>query len=330
MPFAREGQGAVAAVGECMVELSPAGGGLHRLGFGGDTLNTAVVLARLGVPVRYVTALGDDPYSERMVEAWAGEGIDVSVVARLPGRMPGLYAIELDGRGERRFHYWRGEAAARDLVTAVDLAAVLSGADLAYVSGITLSVVRPADREAFLAALATARGEGTRIAFDTNFRARAWPDLAEARALFARAMAGADLVLTGMEDLAGLALATDVSGAEAALAAVPAETVLRVAPDACRLRDGPAGPFADVALVPVSPVVDTTGAGDAFNAGYLAARLAGREPAAAVGIAHAVASVQVMHRGAIVPRGAADWAALLGAAPRARGKGGRDDDGSGP
>src|SRR5262249_42921293 len=105
----------VASLGECMVELSPRPGGLYGLGFGGDTLNTAVYLARLGIAVDYVTVMGDDSFSDRLVTAWAEEGVGTAMVARVPGRMPGLYVIETDDRGERRFHYWRDRAPAREL-----------------------------------------------------------------------------------------------------------------------------------------------------------------------------------------------------------------------
>src|SRR4051812_37876277 len=95
----------VASIGECMIELSPRPGGVLGLGFGGDTLNTAVYLARLGVAVDYLTALGDDGYSQRMLALWREEGVGTALVPLLPGRLPGLYLIEIDAAGERRFLY---------------------------------------------------------------------------------------------------------------------------------------------------------------------------------------------------------------------------------
>src|ERR1700704_1138649 len=103
----------VASVGEGMIELSQATGGLLARSYGGDTLNTAVYLARLGVSVDYVTALGDDPWSEEMVRAWEAEGVGTSLVVRVPGRLPGLYLISTDAAGQRTFYYWRDGAPAR-------------------------------------------------------------------------------------------------------------------------------------------------------------------------------------------------------------------------
>src|SRR4051812_47840529 len=133
----------IAAIGECMIELSERRGDQCRIGFGGDTLNTAIYLARLGAPVDYVTALGDDGYSDRMLAAWRAEGVGTAQVLRLPGRLPGLYAIETDAAGERRFYYWRDQAPARALFSlpqTPDLVAALAGYDLIYLSGISLSL----------------------------------------------------------------------------------------------------------------------------------------------------------------------------------------------
>jgi len=303
---------AIAAIGECMVELAPASDALFRLGYGGDTLNTSVMLARLDCSVRYVTALGDDPFSARMLAGWHAEGIDVSAVVRLAGRMPGLYAIELDEAGERSFHYWRGEAAARDLVSVVDFRAALADAAVAYFSGITLAVTRPQDRQSLIERLQEARQAGCRIAFDMNVRARLWRESDDAMALFAEAVRGADIVFATAEDLANLGLADDVGGADAWLRQnVRGETIFRVSREECRVRTKADGATDVVPLTYIVEATDTTGAGDSFNAGYLAARLKGAEPKRAVAVGHRVAAVTVQHQGAIPPRAAADWTRLI-------------------
>ena len=92
----------VASIGECMVELGAHGQGQYALRFGGDTLNTATYLARLGIKTGYVTALGDDPYSDAMLAQWGSEGIDCAQVKRLPGRMPGLVVTARSERWHRR------------------------------------------------------------------------------------------------------------------------------------------------------------------------------------------------------------------------------------
>ena len=105
----------VVCIGEVMIELTRGSDGRFGIGCGGDTFNTAVYLARAGIEVAYATALGDDPYSDGIVSMAAAEGIKTDLMLRVPGRLPGLYMIETDDKGERRFHYWRGEAPAREL-----------------------------------------------------------------------------------------------------------------------------------------------------------------------------------------------------------------------
>src|ERR1700730_9930918 len=178
----------VACIGECMIELKQAQGdcqgGLFSRGYGGDTLNTAVYLARLGVDVDYVTALGDDPLSDEMIAGWAVEGVGTQQVVRLSGKLPGIYMIQTDVKGERRFFHWRESAAARslmDLPETDDILDSLATYDVVYLSAITLSILSEDGRRRLMTALKHARLLGTRFAFDTNFRARGLPDLNIAR-----------------------------------------------------------------------------------------------------------------------------------------------------
>ena len=278
----------VACIGECMVELKQAEGGLYSRGFGGDTLNTAVYLARLGVGADYITALGDDALSDEMIAGWAAEGVGPARVARLPG--------------ERRFFHWRDSAAARslmDLPQTPEILDALASYDIVYLSAITLSLYGPEGRALLFAALRRAREAGVRFAFDTNFRARGWPDLDVARAVFQEAFATADIVLASTEDL--LPLYPGVSN-ETLLARIPgAEVVLKLSEPASIVRlEGVSYP---IKAKPVeSPVVDTTAAGDSFAAAYVAARLVGADPIEAARAGHRLAGVVVCHPGAIIPR----------------------------
>lgn len=294
----------VACIGECMVELKQADGGLFSRGYGGDTLNTAVYLARLGAGADYITALGDDPLSDEMIAGWAAEGVGTGRVVRLPGKLPGLYMIQTDDKGERRFFHWRDSAAARslmDLPQTPEMLDALAGYDVVYLSAITLSLYGAEGRARLFAALRRTRESGARFAFDTNFRARGWPDLDVARTVFQEAFATADIVLASTEDL--LPLYPGVTN-EALLARVPgAEVVLKLSEPASILRlEGVPYPIKAKPVEP--PVVDTTAAGDSFAAAYVAARLVGADPLEAARAGHRLAGVVVCHPGAIIPRAA--------------------------
>jgi 2-dehydro-3-deoxygluconokinase len=297
----------IASIGECMIELRHRSATLLDLAYGGDTLNTAVYLARLmrgrAARVDYVTALGDDAYSEAMLEAWPAEGVGTDLIARLPGRLPGVYTIRTDERGERSFTYWRSAAAARDMLRgarAEDLAAALESYDLLYLSGITLSILDDPQRAALMAIADGVRARGGRVAFDSNYRPVGWPGPEAAQAAFDEVLQRVDLALPTLEDEEAL------YGVENALACADRLHRRGVAEVAVKL--GAAGCFlssaeftGEVAAEPVGAVVDSTAAGDSFNAGYLAARLIGADPPAAGRLGNRVAARVIAHPGAVIP-----------------------------
>ena len=300
------------AIGECMIELQRAGSaaGTMDYRFGGDTLNAAVYMARLLDPavarVAYVTGLGTDGMSDEMLAAWEAEGIDTASVQRLPERLPGIYLIETDPAGERRFHYWRRDSAARAWMEAPGAGAVcerLAQAHALYLSGISLAILAPAERARLVALLARCRAGGGRVVFDNNYRPRLWPDAAAARQAYAAALRHADLALLTLDDEAALYGSEDAQAAiDRARALGVAEVVIKRGGDSCLVWH--AGRLIEVAPEPVARVLDTTAAGDSFGAAYVAARLSGRAPEAAARAGHRLAGAVIGERGAIIGRAA--------------------------
>jgi 2-dehydro-3-deoxygluconokinase len=229
----------------------------------------------------------------------------MSAVPRLAGRVPGLYLIETDPSGERRFFYWRDAAPARqlfELEASQGLVERMAMARIVYFSGITLSLYSQPGLDRFEEALVRARAAGARIAFDGNFRPRGWGgDHHRARAVMSRFLRQVEIALPTFEDEA--ALWGDASP-EATIARLQAEGVSEIV-----IKNGPSGAIiacgnqTDRVAVPQQvEAVDTTAAGDSFNAGYFAGRLAGQEPAEAAMLGHRLAAIVIRHRGAIVPR----------------------------
>ncbi len=293
----------VAAIGECMIELSGRGNDLWQMGFAGDTFNTAYY-ARAMLPaerhVAYVTAIGDDPFSLRLKAHIAETGVQTERIRTITGKRPGLYAITLD-EGERSFTYWRGESAARQLADdAPWLKEALADADMLYLSGITLGILSKAARARLLAALAERRAAGAKIVFDTNFRAALWPDRDEAQAAMAAAIATTDIALPTFDDEKLLhGDTTPEATAERISSHGATEIVVKNGDEPCLVVAQ--GKEAWVPPAKATRIVDTTGAGDSFGGSYLAARLMGHAPVKAAGLAHAVAAEVVCVHGALAP-----------------------------
>lgn len=288
-----------------MLELSRSPAGGLRLAYGGDSLNTAIYLARLGHGPHYVSALGSDPYSDDMLGAWIDEGVDVRFVLRHPTRLPGLYAIQTDEKGERQFHYWRESSAARSffqLPGHQDALAFAESADWLYLTGITLSIFDPHSQEGLIERASRVKKHGGEVVFDPNYRPRGWNGPHDAIRAFERLAPHVTIALPTIDDEN---LLYGVQTAEAHAARWHAAGVRLVI-----LKHGPAGATvhqpgeesrAVPVLRPVSPI-DTTGAGDSFNAAFLAARLAGKSIDAAVMAGNELAGVVIRFSGAIIPR----------------------------
>ena len=293
--------GGVFVLGEPLAELSDVRGGAARLGVGGDAFNTAVYLRRAGVPVQMLTALGTDPMSASVEAVMHDEGIGTDHLCRSPDRPVGLYAIETDEAGERSFTYWRGESAYRawfDLPgcdAALDRAA---GAELLYLSGISLSAFGNAGRERIVALARQVRANGGQVAFDTNYRPKGWPSEHAARGAIRMLTPHVSIALPTFEDEAVL---FGHEGPEEALNAWMAAG----ASEAC-VKCGPDGALTSAHGWVRPPVIraplDTTGAGDSFNGAYLAARLRGEPPDRAAAAGNALAGEVIMVRGALTPR----------------------------
>lgn len=296
----------VACIGECMIEMTlpDIHGSGSRVGYAGDTFNAAVYLKRSApdLRVQYVTALGTDAASDRMLRMFESEGLDTTLVERRPDRLPGCYAIVLAENGERSFLYWRDRSAARTLFDppASVTPAHLDGADLVYLSGITVAIMSPQARAALIEHLSRFRRQGGLVAFDSNYRPRLWPDRATAQKEISAFWSVCDVALPSLDD--EIALFGD-AGPDAVIARLLKAGVTRGA-----LKRGAAGPLAIGHKVPETTfaaadrVVDTTAAGDSFNGAYIAALLKGLGPAQCLQAGHDMARKVVGVRGAITPR----------------------------
>ncbi len=300
----------VAALGECMLEISNAQGP-HlskdmscRFSYGGDTLNTAIYLARLGVQAGYITALGHDTYSDWLLTEWQSEGLATHAVDRSRDLLPGLYMIQTDATGERSFQYWRAQSAARaffsDPNQVAGLATALADLDWLYFSGISLSLMSEEAFEAFLMVLKSACQKGLKIAFDSNYRPKNWPNAAAAKWRYIAIFGLCQIVLPTFTDEAQLSQDGSVEQCAARYRDLGvAEVVVKADVQGAYVVDAETSGW--VPAVPVQKVLDATGAGDAFNAAYLASRFDGANVQYSASRGHRLAAEVIQHPGAIIP-----------------------------
>ncbi len=299
----------IVCIGECMVEMAPqATAGDYRMGFAGDTMNTAWYLRQLmsaDDTVNYLTAVGVDATSDAMLRFLADAGIGTDHVARRADQTVGLYLIQLTD-GERSFAYWRGQSAARTLAQDEDaLDAALNGAQMAYLSGITLAILSAPDRTRLLNRLAAFRAKGGQVVFDPNLRPRLWDTIDDMTHAVMQAAAVSDVVLPSHEDEAEFFGDTDPAATAQRYANAGASEVV------VKNGDGPMLTLCDGQTTVAHPkavphVVDTTAAGDSFNAGYLAYRLHGGSVSDAMAQAASLAARVIQNRGALMTVSDAD------------------------
>lgn len=292
------------AIGEGMVEFHAEGhglsGDLFRRGFAGDVVNTLIHASRLGLNVALISRIGDDAFAPLLCKAWADEGIDLSHAPVVPGDN-GMYFIMTDEKGEREFIYRRAGSAACGLGPADLDAAFLGSAEIVLLSGITQAI---SDSAAALIRAVSRLPDIT--AYDPNYRPKLWArrgGIAAAQAAFADVAPHvrwimpsypADLVLIGEDD--------GISAPEALnrFAAFGPDVALKWGDQGVLLSTG--GAISHVPAVPVAKVVDSTGAGDAWNAAFLAGLVKGQSPEAAAKLANDYAALTLGFRGAIPPR----------------------------
>ena len=294
----------IACIGEVMIELIALDNGTATLGVAGDTFNTAVYIGRAGKPsdmtVTYVTALGTDLFSERIVSEINRHGMHSDHIEYRDTQLPGLYAIDTDEYGERSFTYWRGESAARSLFQEpckIRPDALLAF-DLIYISGISMAILPPATRAMLIDFLKTYRHAGGKLAFDSNYRPRLWENTETAREITMSMWSITDIALPSLDDEMLLFADTDENQVLQRLA--------NAGISCGALKRGINGPKAigedtgKISFPKVTNIIDTTAAGDSFNAGFLSSYMINGELSDAMKNGHQLASKVIQSRGAII------------------------------
>lgn len=299
----------IAILGECMLELShvdslSSNSDLKSVLYGGDTLNTSIYLARNDINTSYITALGKDKYSDWLVNSWTSENIDCSLVKRISNRMPGLYMINVDNKGERSFMYWRDTSAAKIFFTDTkefsNTLSLLGRFTHIFLSGITLALMSDDIRNELFLFLSSYKEEGGIVIFDSNYRPNLWSNPDTAKAVYKDMYKLTNIALPTFEDEASLFSYRTVKEVIDSIRSYNVnEVVVKTGVNGCTYFENE-----DYVNVPANIVElkDSTAAGDSFNAGYLSSRLKGKNINESCVDGHFLASKVVQFKGAIIPK----------------------------
>ncbi|WNC72853.1 sugar kinase [Thalassotalea psychrophila] len=295
-------------IGECMIELSQNNElGEYKQSFAGDVFNTGVYIKRClkdSAQVSFLSVIGEDKMSTQFLNLMAIEQIDSRYLYRCKSNKMGLYIINIDQYGERTFDYWRENSAAKQLMTLIkqdngnmDFSSVTT----LFFSGISIAILSPDDLKDFWKFIERCRSNGCQIVFDPNYRPTLWPSPKHAKDAFEIAYSLSDVVLPGVDDHKSLYNHESAAEIASHLEAKGIGEIIIKNGD-LELLISVEGKRTKIDIIPVTEVVDTTSAGDAFNGGYLSARQSGKSVTDAVTYAASVAGCVIQHKGAIVPK----------------------------
>lgn len=295
-------------IGECMIELSQNNElGEYKQSFAGDVFNTGVYIKRClqdSAQVSFLSVIGEDKMSTQFLNLMANEQINCRYLYRCKSNKMGLYIINIDQNGERTFDYWRENSAAKQLMKLIKQDSdkmALSSVTTLFFSGISIAILSPDDLQDFWNFIKCRRSQGCQIVFDPNYRPALWSSPKHAKDAFEIAYSLSNVVLPGVDDHKNLY--NHESAAEIAShleAKGIGEIIIKNGDLEVLISVG--GRRAKIDITPVTKVVDTTSAGDAFNGGYLSARQSGKSVKDSVSYAASIAGCVIQHKGAIVPK----------------------------
>lgn len=280
-----------------------------RLLGGGSAANTAAALARLGVDCQFVGTVGDDSYGRFAVSSLEEAGVGTGLVETTAANSTVTVITVLPPNGDRLIYVWPPSGGAHGDLEGATAVEAVNGAEWLHVSGICLRVMP--SRDAMLAAMEAARTQGVPVSLDLNLRLENWGWDGGFRDVVDAAVEQADIVLgSASDEISALAGIADPVGAATALAGDSRVVIARLGSEGA-IAASPDGltsaPGFDV------NVVDTVGAGDAFNAGFIAAHLGQSEITECLRWGNAVAALTISQPGARATPGLAQIKALLAA-----------------
>ena len=291
----------ICSIGECMVELSSSKYGKYNLGFAGDTANTAIYLSRLGAKTSYLTGVGKDNLSKKMINYLKKEKILTNNILISHKKTVGLYLIENDKKGEREFFYWRSDSAAKTLFDDIDIlkfSKKFINCDAIYFSGITLSIYNTKNINKFYFLLKLLKKNNVKIYIDLNIRLKNWLNRNFANKIIKKFSLLCDIIFISNEDLISLKIKSfkDFVSQYSRNALV----IYRHGNGMIKMYKNKV--FFKYNIKLEKKVIDATGCGDAFNASFLINYMKYYNIDHCIKVAHKLGKKVAFTKGAIIKK----------------------------
>ena len=289
----------ICSIGECMIELSNIRQNIFKLAHAGDTANTSIYLSRLGANSSYLTSVGNDYLSNKMIQFLKNEKVYTKNIYYNANKTVGLYLIQNNKKGERKFFYWRSDSAARTLFENVKLNNLLKQMakyEAIYFSGITLSIYDQKSIEKFYKLLVLLKIKGIKIYFDFNVRLNNWINQIIAKKTILKFSLIADLSFMTREDIENLKIKNFKN------------TIKKNYKNKIvifRSENGDVDVFNKTRFEKYKfklnkKVIDTTGCGDAFNACFIYNYFNNHNIKDCIDVAHKLGKLVAQSKGAII------------------------------
>tara|TARA_Y100001970_G_scaffold293500_1_gene440760 strand:- start:7845 stop:8729 length:885 start_codon:yes stop_codon:yes gene_type:complete len=284
-----------------MIELSNVEHNIFRQSFAGDTANSAIYLSRLGAKSSYITSVGKDFLSKKMLNFLNEEKVQTHNIFQSKDKTLGLYLIQNNKKGERSFFYWRSNSAAKTLlenVNSKNLFNQISKYDAIYFSGITLSIYDQKNNKKFYKVLKSLKENSIKIYFDFNVRINNWKNKKIAQQTILKFSRISDIIFMTNEDLNNLGIRNYK---------YIIKKNFRNKIVVFRLGNGEVEVYNKSNIEKYKfylnkKVKDTTGCGDAFNACFLFNYFNNKEIKQCIKRAHRLGKTVANFKGAIIPK----------------------------
>lgn len=294
----------VCAIGECMVELYYKNSNKLSFGFAGDTANAAIYMARMGLNTSYLTATGVDNISNKMIKYLSSEKINTSFIKKNISKTIGIYLIETDSYGERRFTYWRSNSAAKYLFQDISInnfVKNLKNCNAIYFSGITLSIYDNQNLKNFYKFIVLLKKiKNIEIIMDLNIRKSNWLNKSKMQNIIKKFTLVSNLIFLSEEDLNNINFKS-IKKFCGTFCNNHSNVIFRKSNGLVYLYIKNNLKY-KVSLSMRKKVIDTTGCGDSFNASFINDYLQDNCFFDTVKKAHKLASKVAMNRGAIIKK----------------------------